>query len=312
MRIAIVGAGAMGGVWAIHLSKSGNNIVVIDVAQTVIQTINTQGLSIVATPQPDASFTEQVQLKATNRPEEVGSVDAVFFFVKAQHTASAATLAQPLVARSTIVVSLQNGWGNADVLAQTFPSEQIVVGVTYHSATVVAPGRVAHTGKGPTFLGPYDDNADLGRAHTISTLLNAAGIENSASEKVKTEIWKKLILNCATLPTAALTGLRAGNLGQPGPMLDLVDALTAEAVTVAQALGYDIQYSERVERIHTILAGAGTGKASMLQDAEARRKTEIEVVNGAVVRAGERLGIDVPLNKTMVALIHGLERGWQQ
>jgi 2-dehydropantoate 2-reductase len=129
---------------------------------------------------------------------------------------------------------------------------------------------------------------------------------------IKTEIWKKLILNAATLPTAALTGLRAGELAQPGSMLDLVDALAAEAVQVARAQGYAIDPTERIERIHTVLAGAGAGKASMLQDAEARRKTEIEVVNGAVVRAAEKMGLDVPLNRAMVALIAGLERGWQR
>jgi len=93
-------------------------------------------------------------------------------------------------------------------------------------------------------------------------------------------------------------------------MLDLVDALAAEAVAVAQAQGYDIDLGERIARIHTVLAGAGKGKASMLQDVEARRKTEIDVINAAVVRAADRDGVDVPLNRAMVALIGGLERSW--
>jgi 2-dehydropantoate 2-reductase len=189
----------------------------------------------------------------------------VFFFVKAGHTPSAAEDGRALVGSATTVVSPQNGWGNADVLARIFPPEQIVVGVTYHSATVQAPGRVVHTGQGETFLGPYLDGAPLDRANRVAEFMDGAGLQATPTGDVKTEIWKKLILNAATLPTAALTGLRAGELGQPGLTLDLVDALAGEAVQVAQALGYRIKREERIDRIHQVLEGAGAGKPSMLQ-----------------------------------------------
>jgi 2-dehydropantoate 2-reductase len=221
-------------------------------------------------------------------------------------------MARSLVGAGTTVVSQQNGWGNADVLAGVYLPVQLVIGVTYHSAMVLEPGCVAHTGKGPTVVGPYLDGVPLDRAERVGALLSGAGIDTAVTPQVKTEVWKKLILNAATLPTASLTRLRAGDLGQPGPMRDLVDAVAAEATAVAQAQGYDIDRQERIDRIHTVLAGAGQGKGSMLQDVEARRKTEIEVINGAVVRAAERAGIDVPLNRAMVALIGGLERGWAQ
>ena len=305
MRVAIVGAGAMGGVWAARLSAAGTPVAVVDVSPNVVAAIATDGLVL-----QTRDGTETARPQATTRPEDLGPCDVVFFFVKAHHTASAAQFARPLVGSSTTVVSLQNGWGNADVLADTYPPEQIVVGVTYHSATVIAPGRVAHTGKGATYLGPYVAGSPLDRAVVVCQLLGAAGIDTTVTPQVKAEVWKKLILNAATLPTAALTRLSAGDLAQPGPMLDLVDALAAEAVQVARAQGYAIDLAEQTERIHAVLAGAGAGKASMLQDAEARRKTEIEVINGAVVRAAEKVGMDVPLNRAMVALIGGLERGW--
>ena len=306
MRVAIVGAGAMGGLWATRLAAAGRPVVV-DVSEPVIAAIAAEGLVL-----QTGDGSETVRPVATSRPEEIGPADVVFFFVKAHHTPAAARLARPLVTSATTVVSLQNGWGNADVLATVFPPAQLVIGVTYHSATVVAPGRVAHTGQGPTFVGPYVDDAPLDRAVAVCGLLAGAGLDATATAQIKTEIWKKLILNAATLPTAALTGLRAGELAQPGPMLDLVDAIAAEAVQVAHAQGYAIDPAERIERIHTVLAGAGAGKASMLQDVEARRKTEIEVINGAIVRAAERMGTDVPLNRAMVALVGGLERGWQR
>jgi len=305
MRIAIVGGGAMGGTWAGRLANAGHEVVIVDVATDLVAAIRLSGLTVETT---GGTITTHPQ--ATTDPTSVGHVDAVFVFVKAQHTRSAADLARPLVGAKTTLISLQNGWGNADVLAETFAAEQMVVGVTYHSATVRAPAHVAHTGSGPTYLGPYLDGADVARAEAVAELLRVAGIEPTVTASVKTEIWNKLVLNAATLPTSALTGLTAGELGQPGPMLDLVDALASEAVVVAIALGHAIDRDERLERIHSVLAGAGSGKASMLQDVEGRRKTEIDVINGAVVRNAALMGVDVPLNRAMVALIDGLERSW--
>jgi len=306
VRIAIVGGGgAMGGTWAGRLAGAGYEVVVVDVAADAIAAIRSSGLTVDTV---DGTITTHPD--ATTDPARSGLVDAVFVFVKSQHTRSAAELARPLVSSTTTLISLQNGWGNADVLAEVYPAEQMVVGVTYHSATVRAPAHVAHTGRGPTYLGPYVDGADLARAETIADLLGAAGIEPIVTASVKTEIWKKLVLNAATLPAAALSGLTAGELGQPGPLLALVDALASEAVVVANALGHLIDRDERLERIHTVLAGAGAGKASMLQDVEGHRTTEIDVINGAIVRNAVLMGIDVPLNRAMVALIHGLERSW--
>jgi len=307
MRIAIVGAGAMGGLWATRIGATGTPVTIVDVSEALVSAVRADGLAV-----QTVDAVETARPTATTDASAAGLADVVFFFVKAQHTASAAALARPLVGPDTTVVSQQNGWGNADVLAGVYPPGQIVIGVTYHSATALAPGRVAHTGQGPTMVGPYEDGTDLGRANRVAELLCQAGIDTTVTATVKTEVWKKLILNAATLPTASLTRLHVGALGEPGPMRDLVDDLAAEAVVVARAQGYDIDRQERVARIHAVLAGAGQGKGSMLQDVEACRKTEVEVINGAVVRAAERLGLDIPLNRAMVALIGGLERGWRQ
>lgn len=157
--------------------------------------------------------------------------------------------------------------------------------------------------------GPYQGQ-ELGLAAKVADLLTESGWAAQATVGVRTEIWKKLILNCATLPTAALTRLNAGTLGEPGALRDLVDAITAEAVAVAAAQGLQIDGKERIETIHGVLERAGAGKASMLQDVLAGRKTEIETINGAVVAAGAAHGVPVPLNQAMVALVHGLERSY--
>ena len=309
--LAIVGGGAIGGVWAARLAAAGNQVAILDTSTAVVEAISRHGL-LVEHSAGAGSGSETARVRAAARPEEIGRSDVVWFFVKAQHTAAAAQLARPLVGAETIVVSQQNGWGNADVLAQTYPPERLVVGVTYHSATVVGPGHVRHTGQGPAFVGPYVDGSSVEQAEMVAGLLTAAGLETTPTAQVKTEIWKKLILNCATLPTSALTRLTAGAVGEPGPLLELLDAIAAEAVAVANALGYDITLDERLERIHAILRNSGTGKASMLQDVEGGRKTEMDVINAAVVRAAEGAGLGdkVPLNRAMVALVEGLERSY--
>jgi 2-dehydropantoate 2-reductase len=310
MKIAIVGGGgAMGGVWASRLAAAGNDVAVLDVSPAALAAINGDGLSV---EWKDGTVTN-TKLLATADPADVGPVDAAIFFTKSYHTLSAAELARPLATPATTLVSLQNGWGNADTLAAVFPPEQIAMGVTYHSAKVNAPGQIGYTNpNGPTLVGPYVDGAPLDRAQAIGEAMTAAGIETTVTPEVKTEVWKKLILNCATLPTSALTRLYAGELGKPGPVLDTLDVITAEAVAVANALGYQIDLDERIGMIHGLLANAGKGKASMLQDVEAQRLTEIDVINGAVVREADRHGVPVPVNRAMVALVHGLERSWTQ
>ncbi|MGH2561798.1 MAG: ketopantoate reductase family protein [Thermomicrobiales bacterium] len=304
MTLAVVGAGAMGGLWAACLAAK-HEVVIVDVAAEVVAAIGASGISIQA-----ADGSQQVaRVRATSDPGAVGPVDVLFIFVKAHHTAAAAEQIQPLVGPNTIVATLQNGLGNAEVLAGVFPDDQIVVGVTYHSARVLEPGKVAHTAHGPTFVGPHVNGAALDHAETVARLLGTAGLDVRATPNVKMEIWKKLVLNSAALPVTALARVTASACNESPQLRALVDAVATESVTVARALGYDIDLQERLDRIHTAQANSRGGKGSMLQDVEAGRKTEIEVINGAVVHAADQVGVDVPLNRAMMALIRGVESG---
>jgi 2-dehydropantoate 2-reductase len=302
-RIAVVGAGAMGGAFAARLAEEGHDVLLVDVSPAVVSAIEKQGLRLMK-----GEEARSVDVRATRDPQGEVPADVVIFFVKNYHTEDAARLALPLVNDETTVVSLQNGWGNGDILARTFLPAALVIGVTYHSATVVEPGAVAHTGHGTTHVGPYVPSA-IDRAAALADVFRTTGFPVELEPDVRGEIWKKLILNSATLPTSALTRLTAGALGEPGALLDLVDGLAVEAGNVARAAGIDIDIAERLESIHATLHRAGPGKPSMLQDVEACRRTEIDVINGAVVREAGRLAVDVPLNRVLYTLVCGLERG---
>jgi 2-dehydropantoate 2-reductase len=303
VRIAIVGAGAMGGIMGATLADGGADVTFLDVAAPLVERVNEHGITI------ERGGEERTRrLPATTDPHAIGRVDALVFFVKCYHTEAAASLAAPLAGPDTVVATLQNGWGNGDVLARYFDPAQLVIGVTYHSGTTVAPGRVRHTNTTdvPTLVGPYEGE-NLAGAEALATAIRAGGLRAEALPGIRTEIWKKLVLNSSALPTSALTRSTAGALTSRSAMRQLVDGLIHETVAVGQASGFALDEQERLEAVHATLTGAGEGKASMLQDIEGGRRTEIEVINGAVVRVAEGLHIEVPLNRAMVALVTGYE-----
>ena len=300
MKIAVVGAGAMGSIFGARFHQAGHETVLVDVVQPLVDTINADGVTVVRGD--DETVT---RVPATTDPAAVGPVDIVVFFTKCYHTSSAAESARPLVGPDTVVASLQNGWGNGDVLAAAYPPGQVVLGVTYNSGLLQGPGRVLHPAEQPTLVGSFSDGGD--GAARLAEALESAGLAATVASPVRPEIWKKLILNAASLPASALTGMTAGALGTCEDMLDLVSETTREAVAVAQALGYDIDFDERIGTILGLVEKAGPTKASMLQDVEAGRRTEIDVINGAVVRAADEVGVAVPINRALMQLIKGWE-----
>jgi 2-dehydropantoate 2-reductase len=301
MRIAVVGAGAMGSIFGARFAQGGHDAVLVDVVEGLVNAVNANGVTIVRGEEEAVT-----RVPATTDPASIGVVDAVVFFTKCYHTAAAARSARPLVGAETIVASLQNGWGNGDVLAAEYDPARIVVGVTYNSGLVLGPARVRHPADATTTLGPFADASTAG-AERLAQAIRDGGLVAEVAEQVRPEIWKKLVLNAATLPTAALVGMNAGALTEHPEMHELVSATAREAVAVARALGYDIDPNERVEAIHALLERAAATRGSMLQDFEASRRTEIDVINGAVVRAADEAGVDVPLNRAFAALVKGWE-----
>lgn len=299
--IIVVGAGAMGSVFGARLAEAGVPTALLDVDPALVDTLDRDGLHLV-----EPGGERLVPVHAARDPRRLEPPDAVLFFVKCHQTAAAAELARPLVTKGARVVSLQNGWGNADVLAGAFGAERVVVGVTYTSATVVDRGVVHTSGPGVTMIGPLTGPPAL--ADPVAEALARAGFDVQRPDDVLAEVWKKLVLNAATLPTAALTGLTAGALAGSDEMRALVDAAAAEAVAAGQAQGFALDLDERLESIHAVLATAGDGKGSMLQDVEAGRRTEIDVISGAVVRAADEHGLEVPTTRALHALVTGLER----
>jgi 2-dehydropantoate 2-reductase len=303
MRIAIIGAGAMGSIFGAALTEADLDTALVDVSTPLVDRLNTDGLTIVQDGKE-----RRVIVRAVSNPAALGIVDVALFLVKSYHTEPAASLARPVVGPDTVVASLQNGWGHGDVLASRFPASPIVLGVTYNSGTVLEPGRVVHgqPKKGKCIVGPFTD-AGADAAGLLARTLDRAGFPTEIGQDIRAEIWSKLVVTAAANAVSALTGYRSRALGEDPALGEVVDHLVREVVAVANAAGYDLDEDERLRGTHEAIIAAGDGKASMLQDLEVGRRTEIDAINGAVVREAEVRGIDVPINRTILALVKGYE-----
>jgi 2-dehydropantoate 2-reductase len=304
MKIAIIGAGAMGALFGSFLYAT-NEVLVLDNSQTLIRIIQEQGVQV-----SDADGKSRtVPLRATSSPDEIGPVDLVIILVKSYHTASAANDARALLDSNTVVLTLQNGWGNTTTLQNILGPDRVLAGLTYNSATTLAPGHVQHTARGRTVIGELDGTFSE-RLEAVRATFDAAGITVEATTQITAEIWAKLGQTVCSLPTSALLGFRAGELMQHSGTVEIMRALLRELVDVAQSQGIAIDFEERWAAISGGLTRAGGAKASMLQDIEARRRTEIDVINGAVVAAGQRVNIATPYNNAMVWLVRSLEESF--
>jgi 2-dehydropantoate 2-reductase len=303
MQIAILGgAGAMGGIFGAWLSRAGHEVTLIDVSRPAIEAINAGGLVVEEKDGTAPVF----KLRATDDPASVGPVDLIVNFVKCYHTEAAVTAARPMLGPGTTILSLQNGWGNVDRIAAVAGRERVLVGLTYHGGTLLGPGRVKHPGLGMTFLGELSGEITP-RLRSVDDALRAAGFETTLSPRILDEVWKKLALNCCTLPTSALMRFFAHELVGYPTAKDAMALILGEVVAVARARGIALDYDERWAAITGLLEKAIGGKASMLQDVEAGRQTEIEVINGAVAKAGREAGVATPVNDMMVAMVSALQ-----
>jgi 2-dehydropantoate 2-reductase len=306
MKVAVLGGtGAMGGIFGAYLSRGGADVTLIDVSRPAIDAVNRDGLIV---EQKDGTR-PVFRLKATDDPAAVGPMDLVMVFVKGYHTEAAITAARPMIVSDTAVLTLQNGWGNAQRIGGIVGIERVLVGLTYNSGSLIGPGHVKNTALGMTSLGELSGRITP-RLEAIADALRAGGFEITLSETIVQEIWKKLALNCAALPPSVLLRCVAGELVATESHRAIIADILREVAAVAQAQGIDLDFNERYEFVLGALARAGQARASMLQDVEAGRPTEIATINGAIVDAGRAAGVPTPVNQTYVHLIRAIESSY--
>ncbi len=303
MKTVIVGAGAMGSLFGGLLARSGGEVWLVDVRKDHIQALASAGLVM-----EEQGKSQTIPVHATEDAATIGKADLVLFFVKTYHTEKAVSDALVLEKEDTVFLTLQNGLGNEESVCKLVDRKKVILGVTNHGATFLGPGRIRHAGWGKTYIGELDGR-ETSRVAQIAELFSKAGIETEVSSNIQALVWNKLFINVGINAVAALTGLKNGQLLEHPETVRIMEGLVSEAVAVATRKGVPIE-GNPIETVKAVAEATRENRCSMGQDIDHRRKTEIDVINGAVVREAERLGISVPYNQMITDLIKVIEKGF--
>ncbi|MFO7750914.1 MAG: 2-dehydropantoate 2-reductase [Desulfobacteraceae bacterium] len=304
MDITIIGAGAMGSLFGSMLAKSGNRVFLADIWKEHVNAINEKGLGI-----EHNGKTERIGIKASTSTHDAPKSDLVIVFVKSTQTGEAAVQALTCLKESGMVLTVQNGMGNAETIAGFVDPGRVITGTTSYGATILGPGLIRHAGAGPTLIGLWSEKSsyDLKK---IKELFCSSGIDTTIAEDIHEIIWKKLVINVGINAITALTGIKNGGIFDLAVTRALVRSAVNEACEVARAHG--ITFSPSIaEQVFTVAKATGFNRSSMGQDVDHQRQTEIDAINGAVVRLAGEKNIHVPVNQTLTALVETLQNNYK-
>ncbi len=305
MRIVVVGAGAMGASYGGLLSVAGEEVGLVDARPDHVGAIRGDGLRV------SGVFGEHVvRLPAAESPEGLepsagGWADLVIVFTDSNATREAARAADHLLAPGGCAITFQNGIGNVETLQEELGPERVLGGSSMCSALVEAPGHVAMTHRGPTSVGELDGRR-TNRLQRVAAALERAGFEVHVKDDVNAQIWTKFIVNSAINALCATTGLRLGEVSRLPEMDALQDRVLDEAFALVRAKELPIAEAEVRAQIKRNCR-LKFSRPSMLQHVEAGRRTEIDAINGALVRESRKLGLAAPCNEALTALLKGRE-----
>lgn len=304
MNIAIVGCGAMGSVYA-GLLSARSEVIIVDRWADHVQTINAKGLRV-----EGASGDRTVRIDAyTAAPER--AVDLVIIASKAAQVDGYAEDARQLMGSETVVLTIQNGLGSADIVAAAVGADRLVVGIAAaFGASLRGPGHAHHNGMETVRMGAYRGLSPA-KVESVAALWRAAGFKAEAVDDVIAMQWEKLICNVAYSAPCTLTGQTVGQVMSDPDISVMSQSAAIEAWRVARARGIAITVTDPVAHIQAFGARIPNAKPSVLLDHEARRTSEIEVINGAVPREAAKCGQEAPVNATLTALVKQRESSWR-
>lgn len=304
MKIVVVGPGAMGCLFAAYLSKSKEEIWLLDKNKENAAKLNETGISL-----EGISGTLQVKVKTTTNTGDIGKVDLILLFVKSFHTKQAIEQIKPLLGPDTKVLTLQNGLGNIEIISEIIGEERVIGGVTNEGATLIDRGLIRHAGKGETIIGTANGKTPV-EMRAIREVFNKVGFETKMTRDIKSLIWSKLIINVGINALTAITRLPNGKLTEfEGTKRILRDAVT-EATRIAKRKRIKLIFDDPLAKVEAVCESTSSNFSSMLQDVLRKKRTEIDSINGVIVRLGQELGISVPTNKLLVDLIKTIEASY--
>lgn len=306
MKIAIVGCGAMGSVYAGLFAASGHEVWAIDTWQAHVDAMAAEGLKV-----SGASGERQVRLNATVNAADAPKCDLVIIATKAMDVEPAAESARPLVGEDTVVLTIQNGLGSAERVARILGADKVRVGVVGgFGASIPTPGSVHHNGWELVRLGELKGPVSEPLRH-VENAWREAGFTVKAFDDIDTMVWEKLICNVTYSGTCALTGLTIGEVIEDPDAWRVASGCAIEAFTVAKAQAIALGFKNPESYVREFGSKIPNARPSMLLDHLARRASEIDVINGAIPRAAMRVGLTAPYNEVVVSLVRQREKAFE-
>jgi len=310
MKIAVIGAGAMGSMHGGYLSKTGEEVWLIDQWEDHIKAINQNGLILC-----NKGTEETIRLNAASNPGDVGTADVVLFFVKSYDTDAAARTVSSIIGPDTYAMTLQNGIGNVEAIIEELGMDRVVYGTTLLGGHISSPGRVEvdvppeervmiHMGEWGNKVSPM--------LQKIADALNRAGIHTEVTDNPGKNVWTKLTLICIAGTLNAVTRLRVGDLMAQDEGQELASLIAAENHMIAKKKGVELDLEELTAFVDAATAAASEHITSMLKDVLSQRKTEIGSFNEAVAIEAERMGLSAPVNRTVGLLMRIIEKTYER
>jgi 2-dehydropantoate 2-reductase len=303
MKVCVLGSGAMGSSIGGLLADAGSEVYLIDTWAEHVNAMNSQGLKLRV-----GSSDRTVKVRAATDCRGIGQADLIIVLVKSYHTKEAIEYANPIIGDKTVIMSLQNGLGNEEIIEEVVGKEHVVGGRTFAGGSVLAPGHViANTTGKQTYIGELDGTTTE-RVIRIAEEFKRAGLLITVSSNIVGIMWDKLLVNVATGALCGITRLPYGGLYKVAELMECALDAVSEGIAVAKASGVKLSTKDPREAWFKASEGLPEDfKPSLSQSLEKGLRTEIDFINGAVVRCGEKCKVPTPVNKTLVASIKGIE-----
>lgn len=308
LDIVVIGAGAMGCLLAAHLAPHAN-VWLYCRQERIARLLRNRGISLQTLDGGQRLVRVQTLANLDVAPQ--GRFDYALICTKAQANAEVGNIARALLRAEGLALTLQNGLGNRERIAERLGMERTMVGITAQAATLLEPGRVRHAGAGQTVLAP-DGSWQRRHSFALVTLFNAAGIDTEMADDPEALLWSKLVVNVGINALAALVRVPNGVLAADPFCRELMRQAVEEAVQVAETLGIALPFDDAMAHVLDVCAQTAINQASTLQDILRRAPTEVEMINGAIVRLGVRHQVPTPVNGMLTQLIKALEATAQE
>ncbi len=305
MKVVIIGPGAMGCLFAaLFTKKKQAEVYLLDNDPKRAKKISESGITVEGLGQ---TFNQKVNL--ISQIKDVPAADLIILCVKSYDTEAAIKIIEPSLRQDTNVLTMQNGLGNIEMISEVVGKERVLCGITSNGATLLADGHIRFAGKGETVIGKIDGRLTV-PMRSIRELFNKSGFSTRLSKDINGIIWSKLIINVGINALSSLTRLTNGQLIESPGTREILSLVVTEAVKVAKKKRIKLIYDDPIQKVESVCKATAVNLSSMLQDILKNKRTEIDYINGAIVRQGRSLSIATPANLILTDLVKAIESAY--